>query len=188
MKTIICTAVVLAAGAPAMAQGAYFSGGGSVLDIDGDVLLNPDGDYQAGAITGIAGFDFNRVFGAELEVNVGVSDAEETDDFFGTEDTISVESFAGVYARAGIPLNRLWIGARAGAVGGEFELEVRDQFSGDVEYTEGSVDGVGYGGVVTLDLRDNIFLRGDYTIYELESEGGLDFDATSVAVTVGMRF
>lgn len=188
MKSIICLAAFAAMSAPAMADGLYFSAGGQAIDIDGEILLNPEGDYQAGAITGIAGYDFNAIFGAELEVSLGVVDAEETDDFFGTEDTISVESFAGVYAKAGIPLDRLWIGARAGAVGGEFELEVRDQFSGDVEYAEGSVDGVGYGGVITLDLRDNIFLRGDYTIYDLETEGGLDFDAESISVTVGMRF
>lgn len=189
MKTIVSAAVAAIAASPAMAQGLYINGGANLVDIDGDVLSNPEGEYQAGTVFGNVGFDFTKNFGAELDIQVGVSDAEATDNFAMTEDRISINTFAGVYAKAGVPLaDFLWIGGRVGAVGGDLDVEIVDQVTGQSFSGEGSVSGIGYGGVVTVDFASNMFLRFDYTRYDLEDDGDASFEADSFALSLGMRF
>lgn len=189
MKLVLSALAAAITAMPAMADGLYINGGANIVEIDGEVLSNPDGQYQATMLFANAGLDFTDHLGAEFDIQAGISDAEETDDFYMTDDRIRINSLAGFYAKLGVPLaDILWVGGRVGAVGGDVRVSIRDQLTGDTFRRSGEVAGLGYGGVATLDFADGIFMRFDYTRYALEDFDGVPFDADGYSLSLGMRF
>ncbi|MCI4644635.1 MAG: porin family protein [Hyphomonadaceae bacterium] len=175
---------------PTFQPKSYFDAGANFVMFDGDALSNPDGEYNAMALQGRYGYKFTSIFSVEMDIAVGVSDAEADDNVFLTTDTISIGTLAGLYGRAGFnPTDQLHLFAKGGFVGGDIEIDIVDQFTGQsLAQGEGGVNGFGVGLGFEVNATDTVFLRGDYTRYDTESDGGFELKADTYALAVGIRF
>ena len=190
-KLYVVGAVAACAAAPVCAQPyTYADAGGALVMFDGEALSNPDGDYNAATLQGRIGYAFNDFFAVELDLGVGVSDAEATDEFFGTEDTISIGTFSGIYGRVGFsPIEQVHLFVKGGAVGGDLDIEIVDAFSGTVLASgDGGVNGLGFGAGAQVNLSDTLYLRGDYTRYDLEDDGVFEIEADVFSLGIGLKF
>lgn len=154
----------------ASAQGFYADGGYSFVSIDED---NIGASIDLGAINGHVGYDFNANFGVEGELMIGVAD----EDFAGG--SIGLNSAFGAFGKAQLPVaERVRVFARAGVVQAELEVEATGLGSASESET-----GAGYGVGAVVDVAENIYIRGDYTRYDIE-----DVEADGFFIGVGMTF
>ena len=174
LSSLAATAVVIAAPSSALAQGWYADGGYTHITTDVD---GTSGDIDLGTITGHLGYDLNQTFGVEGEVAFGVNDEDTTVGDVTT--SLGLNYLVGVYGKAQMPLGeRAKLFARAGIVNAELEAETTGLGS-----TEQSETGAGYGVGGTVDISQNLFVRGDYTRYDID-----DLEADAFTVGVGLKF
>lgn len=192
LQTAAVAAISIAGSSYAAAQNAegYADVGVNVIQFDGAAVLNPDETYDVTTIQGRVGYQMNKFFSLELDLSVGVGEAEVEDQNFGTLDTIKAGTFAGIYARGGFnPVEKLHVFGKVGAVGGDLEITVQSLSNSSIRSeSEGNVNGIGYGLGFQLDFTDKLFVRGDYTRYDMESEGGFEIEADTFGIAVGTRF
>lgn len=178
MKSYICAAFAVSAlvAAPvAAADGLYFNGGYSFLSVDED-----DIDADVEGLTGRVGYDFNPIFGAELEGTFGTSSEDQT--IGGVDVSIEANYLIGAFGKAELNIpGPLRVFGRAGLVQGELEVEAS---SGPFSASESdSETGIAFGAGATYAIVPHIFVRGDYTLYSFD-----DFDADGFSVALGFRF
>ena len=180
MKKIFVAATAIAMiGAPAAsAQGLYVDGGYSFISISDDDL---GVDFDLGAIGGHFGYDFNANFGVEGEVMVGVNDEEFSDGFDSA--SLGLNYALGAYGKVQAPIGeQIRVFARAGLVQAELEADVT--LSGFGSASESSSEtGAGYGVGAIFEVNDKIFVRGDYTRYDIE-----DVEADAFMIGLGVTF
>lgn len=178
MKTYISAAFAasaLVAAPMAAADGLYFNGGYTFLSLDDD-----DVDADVEGLTGRVGYDFNPIFGAELEGTFGTS--SEDDVIEGVNVSVEANYLVGAFGKAELNIpGPLRVFGRAGIVNGELEVEAS---TGMLSASESeSETGVAFGAGATYAIVPHIFVRGDYTLYSFD-----DFDADGFTVALGFRF
>lgn len=170
MKTFLPTLLIastVALAPAAVAEGWYADVGYTHAETDSDTF-----DVDLGAISARGGYDFTENFGVEFEGAVGVSD----EDILGA--TVELNYLVGLYGKAQVPVaERVDLFARLGVVNAELEI------SGGGLSASNSETGVGFGVGGTFDLTQNVYLRGDYTRYDIE-----DYEADAFTLGVGMKF
>lgn len=149
----------------------------------GYVFLSADTDgasVDLGAIEGHVGYAFNDTFAIEGELGLGVAD--ETYSGGGLSVTVSENYNVGIFGVANLPVTeKLDLFARAGWV--QTELEAKASFAG-TSFTESEAeDGFAFGVGAKFAFTDKIYLRADYTRYDIS-----DFEADGFMIGVGMKF
>lgn len=168
--------LMVAAAPAAVAQDWYVDGGYAFIGIDADT---DDGsvDLDLGAIGGHFGYNATPYLGLEGQVLVGVQDEEAT--AAGITASVGLNYLIGAYGRLQAPLgDRASVYARAGIVQAEAEVSVTG-FGTDSDSETGA--GYGLGGMV--DVTDRMFIRGDYTRYDIE-----DLEADAFMIGIGAKF
>ena len=172
----LLAATVLAAVPTASAEGWYADGGYSFLSSDVDTDVG-SADIDLGAISGHLGYNFTPHLGVEGEVLVGVKDEDASVD--GINASLGLNYAVGAFGKVQAPVSeRLNLFARAGVVNAEIEAEVTG-FGSD----SASETGAGYGVGGTYDIGDNLYLRGDYTRYDID-----DAEIDAIMVSLGLKF
>ena len=175
LPTLLAATVVIMAPA-AMAEGWYADGGYTFVTTDVNVG-GTSADIDLGAITGHLGYDFNQNFGVEGEAAFGVNDENATQG--GVTSSLSLNYLVGAYGKAQVPVGEnVNLFARAGIVNAELEASVSG--IGSATDTE---TGAGYGVGGTFAFNQNMYVRGDYTRYDIE-----DLDADAFTIALGMKF
>lgn len=160
------TALFLAI-APATAQVYYGDAGYTFISIDEEGL-----EVELGTISARGGLEFTENFGVEIEGAIGVQDES-----VGGVD-LSLNYLVGAYGKAQAYVSdTATVYARAGIVNAELET------SGNGFTLSQSETGAGFGAGAVLELSNNLYLRGDYTRYEIEELG-----ANAFTLSLGMRF
>ncbi|MCR9193382.1 MAG: porin family protein [Hyphomonas sp.] len=179
MKTFLPTLMVTAALAvspAALAEGWYADGGYTHVTTDVDTGVG-SADIDLGALSGRLGYDFHPNFGVEGELAFGVNDEEATQG--GVTASLGLNYLVGAYGKAQLPVaENINLFARAGIVQAELEAEVTGLGSASDSET-----GAGYGVGGTVDVAENIYIRGDYTRYDIE-----DVEADAFTIGVGVKF
>ncbi|MDJ0922136.1 MAG: porin family protein [Henriciella sp.] len=158
----------------ALAEGWYADAGYTHFSAD---IEGTSGDSDLDAITGRLGYDLTPNFGVEGEVGFGLDDDDST--VADVTTSIGLNYVVGLYGKAQMPLGeRASLYARAGIVNAELEADV----SG-IGSTEESETGAGYGVGGTFDVSERLYVRGDYTRYDIE-----DVESDAFTLAVGMRF
>lgn len=173
LSSLAVTAACLAAPS-AFAEGWYADAGYThvTTDVDGT-----SSDVDLGAITGRIGYDLTPNFGFEGEAALGIDDEEST--LGDVTTSVGLNYLVGAYGKAQMPLGeRAKLFARAGIVNAELETEITGLGS-----AEQSETGAGYGIGGMVDISESLYVRGDYTRYDIE-----DVEADAFTVAVGMKF
>ncbi|MEO0548555.1 MAG: porin family protein [Pseudomonadota bacterium] len=166
LPTLLAASAVIAA-PTALAEGFYADGGYTFIGIDDDTV-----DVDLGSITARGGYDFTQNFGAELEGSFGVSD----DDIAGA--SVELNYLIGAYGKAQLPVSQgVNLFARVGVVNAELEV------SGEGASASESDTGFGFGVGGTVDVSQNLYVRGDYTRYDIE-----DLEADAFTISLGLKF
>ncbi len=170
--TVAIASLVVAAAPSAFAEGWYADGGYTFIGIDTDVA-----DVDLGAITAHGGFDFNENFGIEGEAAFGVADEDFSDGI--NSASIDLSYLVGVYGKVQMPVGEnVNLFARAGLVNAELDVEVTG-----LGTTSESDTGAGFGVGGTFAFSERMFVRGDYTRYDIE-----DLEADAFTVALGAKF
>lgn len=169
-------ATALVAIPSATAEGWYADGGYTLLSSDVDAG-GVSADIDLGAISGRVGYDLNQNFGFEGEVAIGVDDEDFSDGV--TNASIGLNYLVGAYGKAQLPVtDQFNVFARAGVVNAELEAEVTG-----IGSDSDSETGAGFGVGGTFDVTPAMYVRGDYTRYDIE-----DYEADAFTVAVGVKF
>jgi outer membrane immunogenic protein len=194
-----CISLVAIATPASLAQGFYVDGGYSKLSLDLEVEDSFAFDFDLAAIGGHFGYDFSPYFAVEAEGLYGLSDDsagafaldgelvhenDMLDDVTYYEIDLSVELkyLVGAFAKANWPVTEQFtIFGRAGYAGGEIEGTISD--GTDSETVSDTGKGFAYGLGLSVDLNENVFIRGDYTIYDIE-----DAETDAFMIGAGIRF
>lgn len=165
--TLFSTATGAAA---AQEQAFYIDAGGGI--VTGEITERS----TFGIVQGHAGLDFNRHFGVEAELAIGVAD-EQYDSF-----TESINFSGGAFGRLKVPLNNTTeVFSRIGYVTTEFETS--DALSTITIDSNGPAFGAG----LTTLFVGNTGIRFDYTRYNYKIDVlGADIDVTADAFTLGL--
>ncbi|MEL7232581.1 MAG: porin family protein [Pseudomonadota bacterium] len=167
----LAVAATALAATPAVAEGFYADGGYTFTSID----LEDEGtsfDVDLGSITARGGYDFTENLGVELEGSFGVAD----EDIAGA--SVELSYLVGAYGKVQAPLGETFnVFARAGVVNAELEVS-----GGGISETF-SDTGYGLGLGATLDVAENLYVRGDYTRLDIE-----DLEADTFTISLGFRF
>lgn len=156
-------------------EGVYFDVGYSFINIDVDVD-DVSGEINLGAVTGHAGYNFSDNFAVEVEASLGVDDEDASDGMVSA--SVGLETALGVYAKGEIPLNdQFRIFGRIGFISAELEAEATG-----IGSVSDSDTGVAYGVGGTADINENVFVRVDYTAYDIDA-----VDADVVFIGIGAR-
>lgn len=179
MKTFLPTLLVTAAVAftpAALAEGWYADGGYTHITTDVDTGAG-SADIDLGAISGRVGYTLNPNFAVEGELAVGVNDEEATQG--AVTASLGLNYLVGAYGKAQVAVaENVNLFARAGIVNAELEAEVTGLGSASDSET-----GAGYGVGGTVDVAENIYVRGDYTRYDID-----DVEADAFTIGVGVKF
>ena len=168
-------------------------------DVQGDIeSLAVGGNIQFDAIGARAGYRASDKISIEFEANVGTSDKNIDDEVevLGKSayysGNIDVNYMAGIFVVYNQPLTenkRLNLVGRVGFMAGELEAtgDVSTEILGvpttfQATYTENK-SGPVFGGGLSYDLTDHLFVRADATYIGLE-----DFPTMSYAASLGVRF
>jgi len=194
------SAVVLLAGAPALAQAGFFGAPVNAYATVGYTRLSTElegtgafsgqeADLNLGAATGRVGARFGGFLGAEAELSFGVQDEDfsRTGSVGGvtarSEGSVELKSQVAAFALAFIPVApNADVFARAGY--GRLETDVEERISAgsfntvDSGTREANFWAYGAGGQHFFDGVNGV--RGEYTRYDLE-EDGAEFDSLSIA-------
>lgn len=188
MKMLLGAAAVAAllASTPALAQGAgptelYGNVGYSQLRLDEALDLDiEDANIDFGAITGRVGAKFNPYFGVEGEAAFGVADEEVSEG--ATSASLGLNYEATGFAVGFYPVTPNFdVLARVGVGAAELEAELNgeDETGGFGSDGGSTVLAFGAGAQYFFDGVNGI--RGDYTRFKGDDDGGLEADALSVA-------
>jgi len=164
MKTLLLsTAALVLAPAAAQAQTSeLFERDDSVHLGAGYTVLDSDAaDVEYDAITLRGGYDYNRYFGGELDVLVGLGD--ESVNLAGVSASTELDYGVAGFGKASFPLNdRVSVFARAGYA----------YFEGDASVAglgaSGGEGGAALGAGAELNLSERDAVRFDYTRYDLD--------------------
>ena len=177
--TLALAALAVSLSPLASAEGFYGDVGYAFISADEDV----DGDsfvVDLGAVAGHAGYFFTDNLGVEGELAFGVSDEEATS--AGVSVSLGLNYLAGLYGVAALPVTeKLSLFARAGVVQAEVEAEA--SFAGTTFSESESETGYGLGVGGMFDLTENVYLRGDYTRYDIE-----DAEIDAFLIGVGFKY
>ncbi len=166
LPALLATAAVALTPA-ALAEGWYVDGGYTHMTTDSAV-----GDVDLGALNFRGGYDLTENLGFEAEGAFGVSD----DSIGGA--TVELNHLIGAYGKVQTPVGeRVNLFARAGLVSAELEA------SGGGITASDSESGYGIGAGATFDINQNLYVRGDYTRYDIE-----DLEADAFTVSLGVKF
>lgn len=183
----------------AFAQGFYVDGGYSSLSTDYEETDSISLDLDFDAVGGHVGYEFNRYFGLEAEGLLGLSDETVTvygtaDDVYSSPDLIDDEEYeeldvelglnylVGAFAKANWPIHDNFTAfGRVGYAAGELELNASAEGESFSDSEVG--DGFAYGVGLMIDVPYNFFIRGDYTIYNIE-----DAETDAWMLGAGIRF
>ena len=161
-----------------------------------------DSSIEFGSVGGHVGYQFSKHWSVEGEALFGV----ENDKRFGTNVFPTVDGdtsvsrsvktdlshLVGVHVKGTLPITRkLNAFARIGVASGEFDYTSEASFTNlateetttnnlSGTYTE---TGVALGAGLSFDVSDKIYLRGDYTQYDL-----IDVEMDSFSLGIGVRF
>ncbi|MEM6652155.1 MAG: porin family protein [Pseudomonadota bacterium] len=175
--------ITLAVGIPAAhAQGFYVDGGYALVstDLEGafetDVSVaeaDLDLDFDFDTIGGHIGYAFSPYLAVEGEFLVGISDESRTltasDGESEIEATVDfgLNAIYGVYGVGSFPISDQFSAfLRAGYVYGEAEADatIGDESASDTAGEYGY--GLGVGG--TFNVTEQLYIRGDFTVYDIE--------------------
>ena len=160
----------------AMADNWYADGGYAFADVDVDTGFGSV-DMDLGAIGGHVGYTATPYVALEGEVLVGVKDEDWSLD--GNSASVGLNYLVGAYGKLQAPLGeRTSVYARAGVVNAEVDVSATGLGSASDSDT-----GAGYGLGGMIDLNENIFIRGDYTRYDIN-----EFESDTFMVGVGAKF
>lgn len=166
LPALLATAAVVASPA-ALAEGWYADGGYTHVTTDSAI-----GDVDLGALNFRGGYDLSENLGFEGEAAFGVSD----ESIGGA--SVELNYLVGAYGKVQTPVGeRVNLFARAGVVNAELEA------SGGGIIASDSETGFGIGAGATLDINQNLYVRGDYTRYDIE-----DLEADAFTVSLGVKF
>jgi len=176
--TVLTVATAAATLPMAHADNWYADGGYNLSSADYETGAESV-DFDIGAIVGHVGYDFTTYFGVEGEVAIGVQD--ETFTISATDITLGLNYLVGAYGKVQLPVtDRISLFARAGVV----NVELEAKFQGFGSGSQSSSDtGAGFGGGAMIDVTDTLFVRGDYTRFDIER-----YEAHAFTVAVGVKF
>jgi|GEM_PF-2830611 len=153
---------------------------------------------EFGAISGHVGYELSKHWSVEGELMMGVENDKTVRFGNGINSSNFLKSkreldyLAGAYIKGTVPITgKLSAFGRLGL--SQAELAISDQVSytnletgetdeGIFERTE-SHTGIGVGAGITYDVTDKIYVRGDYTRYDL-----IDTELDSASIGIGLRF
>ena len=162
-----------------------------------------DSSFEFGSVGGHVGYQFSKYWSVEGEALFGVENEKQFGTgVFPTVDgdtsvsrsvTTDLSHLVGIHVKGTLPITRkLNAFARIGIASGEFDYTTEASFtnleteetttnnSSTGTYTE---TGVALGAGLSFDVSDKIYLRGDYTQYDL-----VDVELDSFSLGIGMRF
>lgn len=175
MKKLLLAAALAALAPSAMAEGFYADGGYSFIGISED-----DIEADIGAFVAHAGYKFTDVFSVEGELGFGVADEEVS--VSDVDVDLGLNYLAGIFARGDFAVTEnVDLFARVGLVQAELEAEASAQNVTISESDSESGFALGLGG--QANLTNNVFLRGEYTRYDIE-----DLEADAFTIAVGFTF
>jgi hypothetical protein len=165
MKLVLASLAVIAAAAPALAEGKLELGAGySNFDTDG---------ADIGALTARGTYFITPHVGVEGEASIGIDD-----DQVGAAN-VELDSAFGAFGVVQMPVSeRVDLFARAGYATSDYNVDVPGLGS-----ASGDDDGLAYGVGGKVFLTERFGLRGDFTRYE-----GDDLDADVISVGGVMKF
>ncbi len=171
MKSLILSVFAIAAAAPAFAEDTkfYATVGGTFLSAEEAGV-----EFDLGAMTTRAGYQFTPNFSAEAEAMIGF--AEEEISGGGASVEIGLNYAVGLFARAEAPVSEyVTLYARLGVVNAELEVEA--SVFGFTESESASETGAGYGAGAEFNVVENFSIYADYTRYDIEETeiDGLSF-------------
>lgn len=174
------TCLLLLAPAAASAEGWYIEGNAG---IDRPDILQYTGrdDLSIPTIGARAGYDLSKTWSIESDLRVGLQDGDTSLEAIGVNAEVGLNLAAGVFARASAPLGeQLSAHLRIGAAVSEYDYEIvhTDGVAGTDQYS-----GLAFGAGAEFDLSEDLYVRTDYTIYELPGE-----DSGSLTLGVGLKF
>ena len=168
----------------ASAEGWYIEGNAGIDRPDELEFFGAD-EFYIPTIGARTGYQLTKNWSIEGDLRIGIQDDSADLGFVGGEADLGLTYSAGLFARASAPLSeRLSAHLRIGAFTSEYDIELID-VSGTTETNQftSKPDGLAFGAGAEYDLSEDLYLRTDYTIYELPGE-----DSGSLSVGMGLKF
>ena len=176
-------ALLMAATIPMVAQESalYVDFGGEFVAADYLGL-----DLEIPTANARVGYDFNRHFGIEGQVSVGIDEYSQDFGTLGTAEA-SIDQTAGIFLRGKIPVsNTVEVFSKLGYVSTEISIE--DTVNAVTTDYDFSQEGLAFGIGVTWLLRGNTGVRVDYTRYNYDVEDVVDVNADGLSIALYHRF
>lgn len=205
--SIIILGACLFTAAPAMADGFYADGGFSVTSMNNDQAFDPLFDPEFESLGAHFGKEFSKYLSIEGEALIGLkgqsisydsielvlgSDPEQYS-VIDYDSELSLSFILGAYGRATLPVtSRLSLFGRLGYAKVEVDrrtIVLESILDSDDDPLETLVantlsdSGLAYGVGATFDVTDKVYIRGDYSRYDLEYD-----ELDNVMISAGIRF
>ncbi|NQY95676.1 MAG: porin family protein [Henriciella sp.] len=186
--SIAISTFVTVAAPVAGAESFYVEGNYNRVQTDSEPLSEFQGDdTEFDAIGFRAGYNFATNLAIEGEFLAGLSDdiyAQLTEDGSPVAARASLETNAGVFVRAGVPVTeKVQAFARVGYATTQF---AHTYYADDPDLSTTVTrtnDGPAYGVGATIDISENIYLRTDYTLHDTD-----EVDTGTLSIGAGLRF
>lgn len=184
-RTLPLTCFLIFAPITASAEGWYVEGN---VGVDGPDELEYFGadDFSIPTLGARVGYQMNEILSIEGDLRIGVQDDDTNLTNVGGDAEISLTASTAFFARASLPVSeRLSAHLRLGAFVSEYDVELSNlgtNQEGSGSYTS-QPTGLAFGAGAEFDLSEDLYLRTDYTIFELP---GQHSDAFTVGA--GVKF
>lgn len=205
--SFIFLGAILIAATPASADGFYADGGFSATAVNADDAIDPVLDPNFKSLGGHIGVGVSKFISIEGEALIGLDselrfgsvtrssfgeDAEQTQ-LTDIQTDVNLNYIIGGFARGTVPVtSKLNVFGRLGYAQAEIDSDTTvreinlETEEVSISYTGSNIDvvsGPAFGVGATYDVSDKVYIRGDFTRYDLD-DGELD----NIMIGAGIRF